>query len=728
MGPSPGQDLKVLSEGLTDDDPAVREDCAQQLASVRHPDAAPYLRHALDDDAEEVRMWGAYGLGMLARDEDRDELTRAAGKDESPLVRIWATFGLARLGDAQAVEQLVTFLDLPDLDLRSNAADALLSLEDVSQVRPLLERRFASGDDRKRVWSAAVLHRFGHKGALEVWRNALTNPETRVDAAMAAPHLRSIEAARVLVRLVSELKRGELESPALVANEITLGELLTRPLLDLDLEALFRAARKDPALRADILLLVLRSPAADPEVLALLFDFAAELEPNELGHDVAELLSEQAAQDRASLLARMVEFAPDAVVPVLDAMPEDQRLGVIDDLADAASAPSERNEHLAALLDCLRQSPYAEQFADLPDAPWGEEPETDLGVETVEGPEDFIDDEDDTAAIIERIVEGEEVSAEDRAKAEQVLEELGMTAEEFVATLNEPIEDDYEPEPPEPEQVALRALAIAAMLERARIERAMAAKKLGSSEAAQVAARLSDWAQAEGVEGVLSSLELDLLHAAPGDWQDEDVELASMSAEALASLLWALGAVSAIAPDQPASRDELLAKVPLLKPSESFIARAQVKPPDEVSAQRELYETLLWRCEKESAARMLLEGEDIELDIEIDALLPDLEKDGFDAKAAKTKGGDRGVTAEALRFLGMQAARRFAEEKLLAPVNGDFGFRGQALSALDDEALTEVTALAHERQRALEWLVSGGEWDELLVEDGIVDEDEQELG
>lgn len=717
----PEPDLKVLSEGLTDEDPQVREDCAQQLASLAHPEAAPFLRHALDDDEAQVRMWGAYGLGLLAREEDRAELARAAAQDESPLVRVWATFGRARLGDAEAVAQLVAFLDLPDLELKSNAADALLTLEDVSRARPLLEKRFAAPDERKRVWAAAVLHRLGHPEAFAAWREALVRPETRVDAAMVAPHLGTTGAARELVRVTAELTQEELEAPVPAANELPLAELLTTPLLELDLDALLQEAVEDGSLRADLLLLLLRGPSADPDVLAQLYELAGSLEPAALAQDVAGLLSEQAPEERPALLARLVDFAADAVIPAIAALTSEERGALIDAVADAAASPSEANAFHRPLLELLRQSPWAEQLADLPEAPWGEEPEDEA--------EDALgEDEDDVAGIIERIAAGEEVPAEERALAEQTLAELGMTAEEFVESLNQNLEEEALQEPPEPEQVALRALALGAMLERARLEGELSARALEPADAKQACTGLRAWVEAEGVDVVLSPLELELLDAVPGDWLEEDRELARLSADALATLLWAVGKLPSLPPGEPASADALLEELPLMARAEDFIASVGPREGEELERQRELYETLLWRCEQESTARLIARGEEVESEIDVEDLLDELVKDGFEAKAIRAKGGEAAVRAEALRFLGKKAAEKLAEEGLLAPVHGDFGFRGKALTAVSEEDLQAATALAHERQRALNWVLCGGEWDELPIEDGEAGEGEEELG
>src|SRR5690348_15881271 len=121
-------DLTTLAKKLTSGDQAVREEAARALAEGADRRAAPYLLHALDDDSEQVRMWGAYGLGMMRRREDLPALKKALVEDGSALVRLWAAFGSVNLGEKTEAATLVSFLDEDSLDVRNNAADALLSL------------------------------------------------------------------------------------------------------------------------------------------------------------------------------------------------------------------------------------------------------------------------------------------------------------------------------------------------------------------------------------------------------------------------------------------------------------------------------------------------------------------------------------------------------------------------------------------------------------------------
>jgi hypothetical protein len=712
----PAEDLRTLSEGLADDDPGVREECAQRLAALRDPEAGPFLRHALDDDEDQVRVWGAYGLGLLARPEDRDELRRAARDDPSPLVRLWGTFGCALSGDDAAARALLEMLDLPDLELRANAADALLTLQDPSVIRPLLERRLALPDERRRVWAAAILHRLGHREAFGLWREGLVSPTARVHAAMAAPHLRSRRAARELVRVCAELSPEELDEPVPAAHDLPLAELLTSPLLDLGLRDLLEDARADLGLRADLLLLVLRGPAADPEVMAQIFEFASALEPAALGADLAELLSEQDPADRPRLLARTVDFAPGAVVPALERLDGGDRDAVFDQLADAAGAPDVENAMLAPLLALLRETPWAEQFADLPDAPWEAfeaaeaEEFPDEQDEELQAELEALGSEDDLSPVIERMAAGEQVSAEERASAEALLADLQLTPEEFVASLYADSDDLQDALPPEPQDVARRALCLGALAERARVERSLAEGQLRPAEAKKAARGLESWTDTEGLRLEMTAMELDLIDAEPGDWLDEDVALGEVASEAVAMLLWSTGKGPMPPTDRPADPKKTLGALPLQAPTAAWLESTTGVEPEALEGAREVYETLLWRAEQEDVARRLLAGEDVEAELDVQAVLEDLASDGFDVRAAQAR-GEAYLTAQALRFLGQRAVQGLPKSPQLVLAGGDLAWGGRGLTEVDDSALRTVLAVVSERHRALAWIGAGGEWD-----------------
>ncbi|MFL5320302.1 MAG: DUF4272 domain-containing protein, partial [Myxococcaceae bacterium] len=678
------EDLEALSEQLASEEPEEREDAAQQLAELQDPKAAQYLHHALDDEADGVRMWGAYGLALLGRSADRESLQKAASSDDSPLVRLWANFGLTRMKDPAAAKALVAFLDDDSLELRVNAADALVSLDDPAPVNALLVKRMESEDPRERAWASGVLHALEHEGALEHWRESLLLPESRVDAALVAPFLQARSAARDLLKLLGELTQDELDEVA-AGGELPLAEVLSRPLVELGLEELLEEAQSDVALRGEVVLVLLRGPAADPDVISQIHEFASELPPKILGKDVAALIAEQESSEHALLLARLATAVPDAVEHAAAGLEAPVREALFDALAESMTHGDDNSFELMPLLDVLRQSKYAEQFEDVPDSP--EPPAPDQDMTAPEMPtfdpnapaeEEFGevgDTDDDITPLIERLASGEALSEDERKRGEEFLAEMGMTAEEFLEQVGSDPGDDEAPPPSGPE-VAQRAMALGAMLKRSEVERRLSQGEMQRPDAQKQVQLIKKWMDEHLLLEILGPMEADLLDARTGDWTDDDRLLVDASGDALAMLLWAIGKVKAVGADEPVSISSLLKLLPLGTNPSAFVDGAELRGAEEIGRMAELWETWAWRVEQEDQARAVISEPDMELDLDVDALVGEIKKEGFDEKAASAKGkGHR--AAEALRFLGKKAASRMVEEKLVPRlVNGDFGFKG----------------------------------------------------
>ncbi len=102
--------------------------------------ALPILTKSLKDEAEEVRIWGIYGLQMLNLPESYPAVLDSLD-DDYAYVRKEAAFTLGNLGNPEAVPHLILCLKDPHYLVRGDAAEALGMLGDpqaVSVLKPLL--------------------------------------------------------------------------------------------------------------------------------------------------------------------------------------------------------------------------------------------------------------------------------------------------------------------------------------------------------------------------------------------------------------------------------------------------------------------------------------------------------------------------------------------------------------------------------------------------------------
>lgn len=649
--PSMSTDLKRLSQGLTSEDLDVREEAAHALAQLEDPQAAPYLSHALDDEAEQVRMWGAYGLGMLGRKEDLPKLEKALKEDSDPVVRVWAAFGLARTGSREGFRTLLALLDDPGHETRTNAGDALLSLERPEELKTLLQDRL-SGPPPRRAWAAGLLHRLGDPRGLPVWRQALQLPEARVDAALVAGLMEEPAIARDLLHLLVELPLNELETQTGDEGPL-LAEVLSAPLLSIDLDAFFGEAREDDALRAELLLLLGRNVPADPQAFDSVHEFLSLFPSEQLGREVSALLLEQAEPERPLLLSNFATLIPDAVVPSLENLDLDARKALFARVVDEVTRKTERGMDCYPLVELLHDSKYAAAVAALPRTEPGED----------------------------------EGDAEEGAGVEDL--------------------------PPEAREVAERALTVAGVLHRLNLEQDLAAEALTPAQAQRAHAAHARWMEDAGLSALLNPFEAELMEKPIGGWSEDDRATQAWAAEELAILLWALHVSAKPAIDQRVDAKKLLAKLPMGKDTGPFLESAALHEPEELAVCAELLTLWKGRAEQEALGRHLrqhgLGGDEIDLD----ALIGGLEAEGFDRKAIEKTHGTVGMVVEALRYMGRLTAKQLHEAGALPSLaQGDFPFRGKPLAAVSDDELTIALTLTGERARAATWVASGSWGDE----------------
>lgn len=734
--------LEDLAQRLADAELSVREESAQELAELQSPDAIPWLLHALEDDAASVRMWGAYGLTRLARPEDLARLREGLEQESSSLVRVWCAYGLANSGDRQATTTLVGLLDDPDLDVRNNCADALLTLQRPAAALPHLQERLASADLQARAWAAGVLAGMGRPRALGLWREALLAPGSRVDAAVVASHLHAPEAARDLIRLAAELDEEELEAPVDRAAGAPLIQLLTTPLAALGLDTLLGEVEADPLLAGELLMILARADLADPAVIETIAARFESLPAKTVSAWQVLQCREQAPALHPALFTGWAAQLPGATAEALIRLPTATREALFVCVKRLAHQSDESLMRLTPLIALLKEGDFADRFGDLPELSLPDLPEfltdplgtalpddevTDFGEEETHGgradeaeemPElwDVEEDEggEDLELLVQQLAAGEPLEEEQRAKAEAFLEELGMSAEEFVAEVEqgEAFDEEGSEGQRSAEQVAKRCLVLGALLHRWKIEAGLEGGRVKLPDAGRAIVALRAWLAEEGLEAALEPMEQDLLERGAGEWSEEERGQTAASIEGLQLLLWALGKLEDVPNfDVEADRPALLAQLPILKPSSDFVSDSELRDPEVVTRHREVYEMWLWRAEQEALARQVAAGEMPEA-IDPEELVAELVLDGFPAEALEAELGHEGMLAEALRSLGRRAAETLAEEGALPKrIKDDFPFRKKAFFELDEDTIVTARTLAFERHRALSWIEHGGSWE-----------------
>lgn len=136
--------VKVLTEGLSDEAPEVREQMATTLGGLQSTamDAVPALTKLMKDEVMSVRLAGAIALLQIqgAKAEGAAEVVNQSLSEGDPLTRashVWALFGLGEVA-APTLPALTKLLKHEDLTLRRAAAFAVLRLQGVEKSREAL--------------------------------------------------------------------------------------------------------------------------------------------------------------------------------------------------------------------------------------------------------------------------------------------------------------------------------------------------------------------------------------------------------------------------------------------------------------------------------------------------------------------------------------------------------------------------------------------------------------
>jgi HEAT repeat protein len=706
--------IRALGQQLDSDDPYERETSALELAELEDPSTAPFLTHALDDEEAAVRRWGAYGLAKLGRSEHVPALRRVLDKDPDLRVRVQAAAGLARVGDKGALEKLAQYLGAPSLEVRRDAAEMLLSQADPTALRPLLKPLLAARDERVRAWAAAVLHTVGEPEAFPKWHSALASQESHIDAILAVPLMREARAVRELLRLMAEqppegFNASESAEPSLLG-------LLADALRLSGVDILLGGAEADPALRADLFILLARHPHLIAEHMGDISEALSQRSPEQLGAELAQLLSAHEREERAQLFAALAPFFPEAALPTLVELRGADREAALRAVAQAARDAAGEDRRLVKITEVLKATLYAHYFEGVPTRATSRKPQRPK-------------EKDTTAA--RTIEEMPAVSLPSSATVTREMEipiddELSRTATLEIQIPDEAFEEEpgeeeewLPTEPPEADAVAQRALVLGGLLRRLALEERLARGK--DPAASEEILHLQRWMEAEGLFSTLGVTGMELLESEPGTWSEEDRQSVAWSAEDLHLLLWALKQEKLPPLEARTEAAPLVARLPLLKKPQAFLEAAELRPAEEVMAQRDRWNVLLECARYESLARGIASDPALaEGDPDLELVLESAEEVGFDRKGATSKLGRARVAVDGLRHWSRHLLGQLQEEGMLPGKPGEgLTFQGKRLHELDETTLGVLLGLAHGRFQVLEWLAEG---------DAVLPEGDEEAG
>lgn len=175
--------INELGTLLKHDDPVMRQYAAMGLAQAGGPQAVQHLLGAANDPAAAVRWWAYDGISRHADAGAYDALAAGAqGTDEE--IRRIALAGLGRIGDPRAVPIFRQALADTSPHVRRGAAEGLGMMDDPA-ARPELQHAFQDENAAVRLAAATGLLRLGDTSVLPYLIETLQheNRRTRTIAA-----------------------------------------------------------------------------------------------------------------------------------------------------------------------------------------------------------------------------------------------------------------------------------------------------------------------------------------------------------------------------------------------------------------------------------------------------------------------------------------------------------------------------------------------------------------
>lgn len=151
---------------LSADNPVVRAEAIEGMQSAPWPQAGRYIEHALSDPYRGVRFAACMALAHL-RDPQTRALLQSQLKDENTAVRAAAIFALTRLGETSHTKELAgLLLYSSDQEVRRNTAMIFAELGD-AKTMVVLRRALHDNDIAVRWHVHEAMARLGDKEAVE---------------------------------------------------------------------------------------------------------------------------------------------------------------------------------------------------------------------------------------------------------------------------------------------------------------------------------------------------------------------------------------------------------------------------------------------------------------------------------------------------------------------------------------------------------------------------------
>lgn len=197
---------QIVREGLADDDPRVRANAIEVVASTRQAELMGEVRPLLRDEYVPVRFSAALAVGDTRYSLARSDVAQLL-KDENESVRIAAAYAMDKLGAGGGMDLVRKAIESRDLSVRANAALLLGKSADRSAVKLLYRAMHdENSDDKVRLNAAEAIARLGDEEIFrKLWAMLISAyADDRVMGVAAMGALGTVQARDVLLTMLDD--------------------------------------------------------------------------------------------------------------------------------------------------------------------------------------------------------------------------------------------------------------------------------------------------------------------------------------------------------------------------------------------------------------------------------------------------------------------------------------------------------------------------------------------
>lgn len=177
-----GGAMRLVLAKVESSDPMVRDTAIEALPKFGN-EAVPALASLLSYGNPYVRASAVRALGMMETEDAMGHIRKSLA-DPSPSVRYYACLTIGESGEPSAIDDIASFFDDPDADVREAVSEACARMPDAA--RPVLYRYMKEGNTLQKITAATAVRKARYRPAAPILLDMIRDPSREVKVSAVA--------------------------------------------------------------------------------------------------------------------------------------------------------------------------------------------------------------------------------------------------------------------------------------------------------------------------------------------------------------------------------------------------------------------------------------------------------------------------------------------------------------------------------------------------------------